>query len=588
MKSESWRSKEIVSRYPYVDPDSSLIIVGLESSVRSLQSQLDASNRRAATTETILRTITQERDSAVSQLSVAYVTIKKLQAENEDLREENQVLRGPTQHLSEDLENASKTSRKANIPGNGSTKVPQVSNQNSPNRTTRFVKRSSGHVGTPPAATTRDLDMFDLTPEPQATINNSSKAVQQHDHPEIEQSERSVYEKPQTRGRHEIDTKPTLSRGGQVQNENSTRDLTYLSFLDSNEVAKLRRTLEQERVERKHRRTVWHEPSRGDPNNNEPNGVYDFTQKSEGPMPRKSSMKDLTSRSVNDNDEQAASANTKGVPEHYRRHSETSVLSTRSRRRRVDADKMTSAFIVPDITIRANAISGPGVPELSTQNKAVLEELAQHNSENCVVCKSNPNQDGPHNHTITIPKPIPISERMPTAGPYEEDPTVRPSQAPGLALATVIKGLEDEVAHLKIRLAKYQALFNGHDPALSKRKRKSVHEKIQSLLQTINVKSDQVYALYDVLEGQKQDGHEISEKEVEITLQSVGIQTAGLHLRGGGATDGTPERKTPPRRLWDLSSEDEDDDLPWEGIESTVETTRSGFVPASRRRSAAT
>lgn len=65
----------------------------MESSVRALQSQLDNSNRKASTAETILKNITQERDSAISQLGVAYFTIEQLKAENEGLKGENNELK---------------------------------------------------------------------------------------------------------------------------------------------------------------------------------------------------------------------------------------------------------------------------------------------------------------------------------------------------------------------------------------------------------------------------------------------------------------------------------------------------------------
>ena len=303
-------------------------------------------------------------------------------------------------------------------------------------------------------------------------------------------------------------------------------------------------------------------------------------------LPRKSAMKDLTSRSTYESNATEPSRLPGAHSEHNRRHSETSMLSQRSRRRGLNAENATSAFIVPDITIRN---PGPGsqlVPELSKEAQDVLDGLAKHDGQSCTVCKRAISHDVHHEHSATgkeaikIPKPVPVSNRIPKSSPYEEEPTIRPAQAPGLALAVVIKGLDDELAHLKIELTQYQALYNGHDPALSKRKRKSVHNKIETLLETIEVRADQVYALYDVLEGQKQDGHEISEEEVEITLQSVGIDAAGLHLRGGGTDqEQQDEKKSAVRQPWDLDSDGESvDDLPWEGIDPTVETAKSGIV----------
>ena len=309
-------------------------------------------------------------------------------------------------------------------------------------------------------------------------------------------------------------------------------------------------------------------------------------------LPSKSSMKDTTSRSTNRNDVTKPSVLPGPQSEHTRRHSETSILSVRSRRRGLDAVNMTSAFIVPDITIRNPGVESQPVREMTKEAQVVLDGLAKHESQNCTVCKRAISHDGHHEHSATvreaikIPKPVPVSDRMPKSSHYEEEPTIRPAQAPGLALAVVMKGLDDELAHLKIELAQYQALYNGHDPALSKRKRKSVFHQIETLLKAIEVKADQVYALYDVLEGQKQDGHEISEEEVEITLQSIGINVAGLHLRGGGADEEQQDEKekASERQPLDLDSDGESvDDLPWEGIETTVETTKNGF--AGQRRS---
>jgi len=354
------------------------------------------------------------------------------------------------------------------------------------------------------------------------------------------------------------------------------------------EIAQLRRTLEQERIERQQRQNQNRGPPRADDTVTQPGPIESKSQSSQQAVPRKSSMKDLTTKSAQDNDATHTSLHLSGQAEHNRRHSENSMLSLRGRRRALDAENMTSAFIVPDITIRATGIASHQVPELTKEAQEVLDRLASHNSRNCTICKRAVGVDKHHDldevteEKIKITRPICVSERMPKATADEGDPTIRPSQAPGLALATVLNGLEDELAHLKIQLAQYQALYNGHDPALSKRKRKSVQQQIETIMQTIDLKADQIYALYDVLEGQKQDGHEISEEEVEITLQSIGVKAPELKLRGGGEEEVDNANERHP---WDLESDAESgDDLPWEGIESTVETTKGGSVRAARRK----
>ena len=307
--------------------------------------------------------------------------------------------------------------------------------------------------------------------------------------------------------------------------------------------------------------------------------------------PRKSSLKDLTAKSVKQQGSIETFVDPRDQAEHSRRHSETSILNACSGRRRLDGDNMTSAFIVPDITIRNAELTNKDVPELIGEAQEAAEDLAKHDGQNCTVCKRivGPNESHEHKETIKITKPVPVSERQPKATDNDEDPTIRPAQTPGLALATVLKELEDELAHMKIQLSRYQTLYNGHDPALSKRRRKSVQQKIENILQAVDVKADQIYALYDVLEGQKQDGHEIGDEEVELTLQSIGIKAPELHLRGGGSDDEDNHEngKATQHHPWDLESAgDSSEDLPWEGIESTVETTKSGFARAGRRAKA--
>ena len=270
--------------------------------------------------------------------------------------------------------------------------------------------------------------------------------------------------------------------------------------------------------------------------------------------------------------------------------------------------------------------------KLSQAARSIFDRMTQHSSQSCNICKRVIEHGTIHTHAesikekLTIPKPVPVSERMPSGSTSSSDdePTMRPSQPPAVALATVLKGLEDELKHLKIRLSEYQALYNCHDPALSKRKRKAVYELIERLLKTIDEKADQIYALYDVLEGQKQSGMEMNEDEVEITLQRIGLDVGRVNLRGGGLAmgedDGDSEvavslsknsgneedhgakvggkvlRETmgnrgvsggvgkdakKSRQVWDLDSEEEE--LPWEGFEITGETT--GRSLGSRRRS---
>lgn len=358
----------------------------------------------------------------------------------------------------------------------------------------------------------------------------------------------------------------------------------------------MRKTLEEERLARKQRLANSKDNSLATQTANEtPNTTR---QSGSMPAPRKSSMKEsnkLTRPTSAMGDIEAASKN--GAPEaeskpavpkeRQRRHSDHAASFASPRRRRRDVEEMTSAFILPDITIRHADLAAQDPSKLSESTQRALDNVAQHNKKNCTVCKRTIPGDATCDHThetVQVPKPVPVSERMPEPSVYNEEPTLRPAQPPPVALATVLKALEDELAHLKMQLATYQGAYNKLDASLGKRQRKSLGEKIEKLLKSVDMKSDQIYALYDVLEGQKQGGRGMTEQEMEQTLQSIGIDTNPPTPAGGERTrdaTNTTDRSTRKNHLEGGDDEDEDEDLPWEGIESTMDMT--GRTGGSRR-----
>lgn len=255
-----------------------------------------------------------------------------------------------------------------------------------------------------------------------------------------------------------------------------------------------------------------------------------------------------------------------------RRHSENSVHTISQRRRRRNAEEMTSAFILPDITIRHADLAVENPAKLPESTQRVLDSVSGHNGKNCTICKHVvPGDTCDHTRdTVKIPKPVPVSERMPEPSVYNEEPTMRPSQPPAIALATVLKALEDELAHLRMKLATHQAAYNKLDASLSRRQRKTLHEKIERILKDIDMKADQIYALYDVVEGQKQDINQMTEREMEVTLQSIGINVPKMRVADVTATTDRSSHKNVEA---ESDEDDDDEELPWEGFESTAEVT---------------
>lgn len=131
-----------------------------------------------------------------------------------------------------------------------------------------------------------------------------------------------------------------------------------------------------------------------------------------------------------------------------------------------------------------------------------------------------------------VSAPVPVSER----DIDDTNATMRPSQPPAVALATVMEQLEDEVAQLKKKLDTREMQYKIHDPATSRHMRKKIRARMDKTIEEIEHRSDQIYALYDVLEGQKQaaaraGAEGMDEEQIEETLQSLGIDTADLAER---------------------------------------------------------
>ncbi|KAK1834860.1 protein Daple [Podospora conica] len=205
----------------------------------------------------------------------------------------------------------------------------------------------------------------------------------------------------------------------------------------------------------------------------------------------------------------------------------------------VTEQNMTSAFFIPDITVHSEK-EADTVPlqSFTDEARAVVEGLCKHKSGNCNVCiriaasGEKTTFTASRRMTITtedirkgkkmvhVEKPVPVSERMPESKghKYADEPTVRPSMAPGDALAILIKETQDEIDHLQIELQRLNNAYFGLDKALGQRERRRVMAEIKVMQNKLESKSGHLYKLHDVLEGQKQAGQLMTEEEIDITV----------------------------------------------------------------------
>ncbi|KAF2642878.1 hypothetical protein P280DRAFT_516636 [Massarina eburnea CBS 473.64] len=356
-------------------------------------------------------------------------------------------------------------------------------------------------------------------------------------------------------------------------------DLTELSEIDPALIANLRRQLEEERLNpRGHdasvslRQTVREDTIRSerqlrdDTVRSEQQGREDTARtvrhgqddtvrsaastKSarQRSLPRKSSMRDVKTNGARFEEDLTGKMSNVGE-DNADLTGDGSMVSNMSRRRRSVPTEMTSAFIVPDLKIESRR-------QAAAKADRTKINLKTHDNENCTVCNPDATTE-----CLRIPKLVPVSSRMPD----EADATLRPTQSPKDALGLVVKGLCDERVHLHMELAVMRAMLESHDPSLGRKKRSSYEQGIADLLSRIKAKDDQIYNLYDALEGQKEE--DITEQFVEDVTEQLRKEAEG---GVANETDKKKAKKVTIQSYHDLEDSD-GDELPWEGFEDTGE-----------------
>ncbi|KAI0001239.1 hypothetical protein F4779DRAFT_604463 [Xylariaceae sp. FL0662B] len=207
-------------------------------------------------------------------------------------------------------------------------------------------------------------------------------------------------------------------------------------------------------------------------------------------------------------------------------------------------ENMTSELFIDDITLEMQKRSEKqdtqkptaADSELSKDAKHVLDGLCHdHDCRNCIVCaRIHPPRHEDRNveggakkkKTVRIERPIPVTSRASRARPavgegYEDQSTLRPSQDPAMALAKVIKCVKDEERHIKSAIAKKQAVYDECDASVHRRLWKKLDDEMQTLRRVRELKRDQIYHLYDVLEAQKRSGQEMTDEYFDVTVSSI-------------------------------------------------------------------
>ncbi|KAF2001908.1 hypothetical protein P154DRAFT_432054 [Amniculicola lignicola CBS 123094] len=291
-------------------------------------------------------------------------------------------------------------------------------------------------------------------------------------------------------------------------------DITLLSFINADDLARVRRQVEEEHLARRHSSA----PPERHPREDTMQSVASV-KSSRPSLPRKSSMKDVTEKTTHTvfeditgqvSNYEPTTAQAMQTKQSEAELADASMLSNTSRRRRsAPPVEMTSAFIVPDITIQT------GRQDTLTLDLAARIDSRNHDNQNCTVCRrTSPN---PPTDPLRVPKLVPVSSRTND----DVDATLRPSQSPKEALARVVKELMDERAHMHAELSAARIMFADYDVSKGARKRKQIEVKILTLTRRVGAKDMQIYNLYDVLEGQ---GDYLTEDDVENLTREIRVE----------------------------------------------------------------
>ncbi|MCJ1462984.1 hypothetical protein MMC07_001588 [Pseudocyphellaria aurata] len=508
----------------------------LEASCRKLQNQINTMNQAASESQLNLDRITQERDSAVSQLGVAYFTIEQLKADNQNLRERNSMLKRSVDEL--------------------------IANQDDTTTNAKDKAFENKQRLEEPSATSLDLKAKPLRKEapPKAEAPDKGQGAGSGSMPR---------------------------RLSTVHDSGSTENLTFLSVVSAGDIRELRETLENERIARSKKRASCRQASKTEVVAKDLTADERTPQLSltcELPITEPTQPQDLQAASIIEENTQQPTPTRKSptIEPLRRRASKTGSLNEKTAYERrsqqleltgkADGEEPDQHEEEPDQHEEEPDQHGEDASVMSTGSRRDDE-----NSENVTFDWTNddfapdfseydgrpttapcreaeiPSEDVPSVFTGRVeqesaklgkePKvdfePVPVSKKSREPAQYDEEPTLRPSQSPALALASVMKALEDELSLAKRQLAQYQSLYNNQNPALAKRARKSLKAKMESLLKTIDTKADHIYSLYDVVVGQKQHDQVMSNEKLEATLQTMGIEISWEGIRSNGETKGS-------------------------------------------------
>ena len=235
----------------------------------------------------------------------------------------------------------------------------------------------------------------------------------------------------------------------------------------------------------------------------------------------------------------------------------SNLSALRRRSTSTEFKEMTSAFIIPDITLAPTSkqtASGSGDDAL----------VNPHDTKSCTICQrvlTTQSRKAAAGITVKLSTIVPVSARAHLRS--DPDSTLRPTQPPLSALSVVLKALYDEHAHYHLQLQSAQRNLRSLDPAAERRKHAALHARIAALNAMLDAKSAQIYALFDVVEAHRAELREDGDGDEAREIDEVSLVVD--ELRKGKKVGFRDAARQP------TVEDGAEDDLPWEGITETGE-----------------
>ncbi|KAF2972448.1 hypothetical protein GQX73_g1151 [Xylaria multiplex] len=529
----------------------------LEEQIASLKTRLDEANRKISLNEIHNQSVVEERDGALQRVSDHVITIKRLQARNDSITQQKLELQQALRETEEDLE-----SERALL-SSLHQKYDMISEEKN------LLKEDNLGLERHNEELYNNNKLLQeqntLLQRENANLNNKTTKLQT----EINELKKKLSQKTETQNTEQPKGfVPGLGKSKltkMTQNWESEDRYTVVSEMSA------KSTTSQMHLPKQDNDTRGSDFTR--------DSRRRFSQESKGPMPAAGKLKLAKMAQIQepgDRNTVASEMSAKITTSHtdLQIQEDYTQQIDLTQEPQLDSDpeeNMTSALFIDDVTLDSNrkftqkqkskqkatpavrvlspvlSVNEPDTqteqagaekqkttpPMLTQSAKRVLNNLCQdHECYNCTVCA----RIQSHRHesngkcgkkTVRIERPVPVTDRVkrhPSTSAsyvYEDQPTLRPSQDPAIALAKVMKGLKDEERHIRATIARKQAVYDECDAAINKRLWKQLDAEIRVLRKRRDLKRDQIYDLHDVLEGQKANAQLMSQDAIDMTITSV-------------------------------------------------------------------